>query len=114
MIAGGAKVGLDALIEKMKEGESQELKLVVKADVQGSSEALVKALAELATEKVKVTIIHSGVGGITESDVMLASRQHGDRHRLPRAAVGRRYQARQGRARRDPRLHASSTRPSTR
>jgi translation initiation factor IF-2 len=57
----------------MKEGEAQELKLVIKADVQGSAEALVKALTELATEKVKVNVIHSGVGGITENDVMLAS-----------------------------------------
>jgi translation initiation factor IF-2 len=69
----GVKAGLDALFEKMKEGETQELKLVVKADVQGSAEALVKALTELATEKVKVNVIHSGVGGITENDVMLAS-----------------------------------------
>ncbi len=69
----GAKAGLDALFEKMKEGEVQELKLVVKADVQGSGEAVVKALEELATDKVKVTVIHSGVGGITENDVMLAS-----------------------------------------
>jgi translation initiation factor IF-2 len=71
--AAGMKVGLDALMEKMKEGEAQELKLVVKADVQGSAEALTKALAEMATEKVRVTIVHSGVGGITENDVMLAS-----------------------------------------
>jgi translation initiation factor IF-2 len=69
----GAKTGLDALFEKMKEGEAQELKLVIKADVHGSAEALVKALTELATEKVKVNVIHSGVGGITENDVMLAS-----------------------------------------
>ncbi|HKP55868.1 MAG TPA: translation initiation factor IF-2, partial [Polyangiales bacterium] len=69
----GAKVGLDALFQKMQEGDLQELKLVVKADVQGSSEALVKALTELTTEKVKVTVIHSGAGAITESDIMLAS-----------------------------------------
>ncbi|MFI5306482.1 MAG: translation initiation factor IF-2 [Polyangiales bacterium] len=69
----GAKTGLDALFEKMKEGEAQELKLVVKADVQGSGEALVKALEEMSTDKVKVNVIHSGVGGITENDVMLAS-----------------------------------------
>jgi translation initiation factor IF-2 len=69
----GVKTGLDALMERMKEGESQELKLVVKADVQGSIEALVKALTELATDKVKVNVIHFGVGGITENDVMLAS-----------------------------------------
>jgi translation initiation factor IF-2 len=69
----GVKTGLDALMERMKEGESQELKLVVKADVQGSIEALVKALTDLATDKVKVNVIHFGVGGITENDVMLAS-----------------------------------------
>jgi translation initiation factor IF-2 len=69
----GTKAGLDALFEKMKEGEAQELKLVVKADVQGSSEALVKALQDLSTDKVKVNVIHAGVGGITENDVMLAS-----------------------------------------
>jgi translation initiation factor IF-2 len=69
----GAKVGLDALFQKMQEGDLQELKLVVKADVQGSAEALVKALTELSTDKVKVVVIHSGAGGITESDVMLAS-----------------------------------------
>ncbi|HET8936638.1 MAG TPA: translation initiation factor IF-2 [Polyangiales bacterium] len=69
----GAKVGLDALFQKMQEGDLQELKLVVKADVQGSAEALVKALTELSTDKVRVVVIHSGAGGITESDVMLAS-----------------------------------------
>jgi translation initiation factor IF-2 len=69
----GVKTGLDALMERMKEGESEELKLVVKADVQGSVEAVVKALQELSTEKVKVNVIHYGVGGITENDVMLAS-----------------------------------------
>jgi translation initiation factor IF-2 len=69
----GAKVGLDALMQKMQEGDLQELKLVIKADVQGSAEALVKALTEMSTGKVKVTVIHSGAGAITESDVMLAS-----------------------------------------
>jgi translation initiation factor IF-2 len=69
----GAKVGLDALFQKMQEGDLQELKLVVKADVQGSAEALVKSLIELSTDKVKVTVIHSGAGSITESDIMLAS-----------------------------------------
>jgi translation initiation factor IF-2 len=72
----GAKTGLDALMEKMRDGEAEELKLVVKADVQGSMEALVKALSELSTDKVKVSCIHSGVGGITENDVMLASASH--------------------------------------
>jgi translation initiation factor IF-2 len=71
--APGAKSGLDALMEKMRDGEAAELKLVVKADVQGSMEALVSALQELSTDKVKVAVIHSGVGGITENDVMLAT-----------------------------------------
>jgi translation initiation factor IF-2 len=73
IVMQGAKVGLDALYQKMQEGDLQELKLVVKADVQGSAEALVKALGELSTDKVKVVVVHSGAGGITESDVMLAS-----------------------------------------
>jgi translation initiation factor IF-2 len=68
-----ASSGLDKLMQKMQEGEVQELKLVVKADVQGSAEALGKALGELSGDKVKVHVIHSGVGAITESDVMLAS-----------------------------------------
>ena len=72
----GVKTGLDALMERMKDGEAQELKLVVKADVQGSIEALVKALTELSTDKVKVNVIHFGVGGITENDVMLATASH--------------------------------------
>ncbi|MCG8555547.1 MAG: translation initiation factor IF-2 [Proteobacteria bacterium] len=73
--AAPAKVGLDQLLQlqKQQQGELQELKVVVKADVQGSAEALVKALADLSTDSVKVHVIHSGVGGITENDVMLAS-----------------------------------------
>jgi translation initiation factor IF-2 len=69
----GAKLGLDALYQKMQEGETEELKLVVKADMQGSAEALNKALTELSTEKVKVVVVSSGAGAITESDIMLAS-----------------------------------------
>jgi translation initiation factor IF-2 len=68
-----AKAGLDALYQKMQEGETQELKLVIKADMQGSAEALTKALTEMSTEKVKVVVVHSGAGAITESDIMLAS-----------------------------------------
>jgi translation initiation factor IF-2 len=69
----GAKSGLEALMDKMKEGDLQELRLIVKADVQGSAEALVKTLVEQSTDKVKVAVIHSGVGGITENDVTLAA-----------------------------------------
>ncbi len=67
-----SRVGLDQLFQKMQEGEAAELKLVVKADVQGSAEALVKALGELSSDKVRVNVIHSGVGAVTENDVMLA------------------------------------------
>jgi translation initiation factor IF-2 len=69
----GAKSGLEALMDKMNAGDAQELRLIVKADVQGSAEALVKTLVEQSTEKVKVAVIHSGVGGITENDVSLAA-----------------------------------------
>jgi translation initiation factor IF-2 len=68
-----AAAGLDQLYARLQAGDVAELKLVVKADVQGSLEAVEKALADLSTEKVRVNIIHTGVGGITENDVMLAS-----------------------------------------
>ena len=61
---------LENMFEQM--GEVQALPLIIKADVQGSQEALSQALAKLSTEEVKVTIIHSAVGGVTESDVNLA------------------------------------------
>jgi translation initiation factor IF-2 len=63
---------LENVFEQMGEGEKKVLTLVIKADVQGSQEALVHALTRLATEEVKVTVVHAGVGGITESDVNLA------------------------------------------
>ncbi len=69
----GGPRGLDQLQALMQAGDVQELRLVVKADVQGSVEALQGSLTDLATEKVKVNVIHTGVGGITENDVMLAS-----------------------------------------
>jgi translation initiation factor IF-2 len=65
--------GLDQLQQMLRSGDVQELKLVVKADVQGSVEAIRKSFTELSTEKVRVNVIHTGVGGITENDVMLAS-----------------------------------------
>jgi translation initiation factor IF-2 len=69
----GPKIGLDAMYQKLQAGDVEELKLVVKADMQGSAEAVIKALSELSTDKVKVVVVHSGAGSITESDVMLAS-----------------------------------------
>jgi translation initiation factor IF-2 len=66
------KVSLEGLMERMNEGSAKELKIVLKADVQGSAEALKAALVKLTTEKVRVNVIATGVGGITESDVNLA------------------------------------------
>ena len=68
-----AMSGLERLQTMLQAGEQEELNLVIKSDVHGSAEALTKALTDLSTEKVKVNVIHTGVGGITESDVMLAT-----------------------------------------
>ena len=73
-VARGAPLNLEQLFSEIKEKEGRsELPLVVKADVQGSVEALVGALGRLGTEEVAVRVLHSGVGGITESDVTLAA-----------------------------------------
>jgi len=66
-------VSLDDLFQKIKEGDVKELNLVLKADVQGSIEAISDSLAKLISEEVKLTIIHSSTGAISETDVMLAS-----------------------------------------
>ena len=63
---------LESMFEQMAEGEVKQLPLIIKADVQGSYEGLTHALTRLSTSEVKVNVIHSGVGGITESDVNLA------------------------------------------
>ena len=63
---------LENMFEQMGEGQKKVLTLVIKADVQGSQEALVHALTRLSTDEVKVSVVHAGVGGITESDVNLA------------------------------------------
>jgi translation initiation factor IF-2 len=63
---------LENMFEQMAEGGKKTLSLLIKADVQGSQEALVHALTRLSTDEVKVAVVHGGVGGITESDVNLA------------------------------------------
>jgi len=68
-----AGVSLEKLFEQMEEGQIQELRLVVKADVQGSVEASVSEVEKIQHAEVRVRVIHSGVGGITESDVNLAA-----------------------------------------
>ena len=67
------KVTLDNLFAKMQEGEMKELALVVKADVQGSAEAVKASLEKISNEEVRVRVIHTGVGAINESDILLAS-----------------------------------------
>nr|MBU1328753.1 translation initiation factor IF-2 [Candidatus Omnitrophota bacterium] len=68
-----SKVTLEELYNKIKVGEVKELKIVIKADVQGSLEAIKDSLEKLSTEEVKLSVIHGQVGDINESDVMLAS-----------------------------------------
>ena len=65
-------VSLDALFDQIKEGEVKDLNLIIKGDVQGSIGAIVASLEKLNNENVRVRIIHTGVGTVTESDVMLA------------------------------------------
>lgn len=72
-LKSSSNVSLDDLFEKIKEGEIQDLNIIIKADVRGSIEALSQSLIKLDHEEVKINIIHGGVGGITESDIMLAA-----------------------------------------
>ena len=67
------KVTLEDLFSQIRSGEMKELSLIVKADVQGSAEAVKQSLEKLTNEEVRVRVIHSGVGAINESDVMLAA-----------------------------------------
>lgn len=72
VLAKNSSTTLEKLFSQIKEGETKELNLVIKGDVQGSVGAIISSLEKLNTEDVKVNVIHSGVGTITESDVMLA------------------------------------------
>jgi translation initiation factor IF-2 len=67
------RITLDDLFKQIQEGEVKELNLIIKGDVQGSVEALQEAIRKLSLDEVKIRIIHTGVGSINESDVMLAS-----------------------------------------
>ncbi|EEL49785.1 MULTISPECIES: translation initiation factor IF-2 [Bacillus cereus group] len=68
-----SKLSLEDLFQQIQEGEMKEINLIVKADVQGSVEAMAASLRKIDVEGVKVKIIHTGVGAITESDIILAS-----------------------------------------
>ncbi|HEY7372282.1 MAG TPA: translation initiation factor IF-2, partial [Polyangia bacterium] len=71
-LAGSGRVSLENILDKIKSGDVKEVKVVLKADVQGSIEAIANALTKLSTDSVGVNVISTGVGGITESDVSLA------------------------------------------
>ncbi|MDD2422013.1 MAG: translation initiation factor IF-2, partial [Heliobacteriaceae bacterium] len=68
-----AKVSLDDLFKQIKEGKVKELNVIIKADVQGSVEAIQSSLERLSTDEVRVNVVHGGVGAITETDIMLAA-----------------------------------------
>ena len=72
VLARNASMTLDKLFSQIQEGEAKELNLIVKADVQGSVGAIISSLEKLETPEVKINVVHSGVGTINESDVMLA------------------------------------------
>lgn len=72
-LAGPAKISLDDLFAKIQEGNVKELPIVIKADVQGSAEALASAVDKMPVGAVKLRVMHSGVGGITETDILLAA-----------------------------------------
>jgi translation initiation factor IF-2 len=72
-LARSSKVSLEELYARIQEGDVKELKVIVKADVQGSAEAVSGTLMKLSTDACRLIVIHSGVGGITETDISLAS-----------------------------------------
>ena len=102
--ASSSRQTLDQLLKTREAGEKRLLPLVLKTDVQGSAEAIQGALAKLGTDEVGVQILQAGVGGITESDVILAHASGAARDRLqcPRQQPGAR--PRQARRRGNPLL----------
>ena len=72
-----ARGSLSQMFDKLKEGETKELAVVIKADVQGSQEAIVSALTSFNTDEVAVRVLHAGVGGINESDITLTAASEG-------------------------------------
>jgi translation initiation factor IF-2 len=73
MLAKSSRVSLEGLAEQIKQAGVKDLNLILKGDVQGSVEVLADSLQRMSTEKVRVKVLHSGVGAITETDVLLAS-----------------------------------------
>ena len=109
LIPATAKVSLEELSKRIAESGQQELRVIIKGDVQGSVEALADAMTKLSTEKVRLSVINAAVGAITEGDVNLAIASQGHHRRLQRPPGG------QG-ERRSPkrtRSRSASTRSST-
>ena len=105
-LAKSSRVSLEGLAEQIKQAGVKDLNLIVKGDVQGSVEVIADSLQRMSTEKVRVRVLHSGVGAITESDVLLASASNaviiGFNVRPERKAAGTR---RAGEGRDPPPLH---------
>ncbi len=72
-LGANAKISLDKLFEKMNQEDVQELRVIIRSDVQGTLEAFAKAAEELSTKNIKVRVLHEGTGAITDSDILLAS-----------------------------------------
>jgi len=72
-LGANSKISLDKLFDRMNEGEVQELRLIIRADVQGTLEAFAKAAQDLSTKDIKVRVLHEGTGTISDSDILLAS-----------------------------------------
>ena len=103
--AVGSATTLDQLLAKAKaDRDVKELPVVVKSDVQGSAEAIVQALEKVATDEVRVRVLHSGVGAITEIDVTLAEASRRADHRLQRARQRAGARGGEPEGRRDPLL----------
>ena len=71
--ASGARSSLDQMLKQLKETDAQEMAIVVKADVQGSAEAIAQAIEKLGNDEVRTRVVHAAVGGVTESDITLAA-----------------------------------------
>ena len=102
--AGRTQPSLAELLTQARRGELPVLNLIVKADVQGSLEAIVDALDKLPQDEVRVDVLHRGVGGITENDVELAMASGADGGRIQRSARPERPRARREGGRRRPPL----------
>ena len=99
------RITLEQLHDQLKEGETKELNIILKTDVGGTAEVLTDTLQKLSNDKVKIRVLHSGVGAITETDVLLASASERDHRRASTCAPERTAQATAEQEKVDIRLH---------